>query len=288
MWQRECRLTRADKCFLGSEGESTKIGMRSFSEEKPSLAGGYKFQRSKLGQYVESSPLLKAARAGALGSWNTLSGVLTPSFVQNALGQSAYDAAQQTRALGAARGMATTNQNLAQEVLARKDAQLNTLGQIQGLQTGGLNQLLGVQGANVGTFSQLNNPILAYLGNLFGGNQQAQIAQAGINAQANAASDAKTSDLIGGAISSVGSIAGAAALSDERLKTKIKETGIVTEKGVPWKTFEYITRPGVKFIGAMAQDVEAKDPESVRTDPVTGIKTVGFKYFPIQLTKEAA
>lgn len=81
---------------------------------------------------------------------------------------------------------------------------------IQGLQTGGLNQLLGVEGGKVGAFSQLQNPILGYLGNLFSGNQSASVAGSQISAQQGAAGDAKMGSSIGGALSAVGSIAAVA------------------------------------------------------------------------------
>jgi len=84
------------------------------------------------------------------------------------------------------------------------------LGQEQGMQTAGLNQLLGVGNAATSQFGSLTNPVLGYLGNLFSGNQQAAISQAQINAQQNAAGQAKTGSSIGGGLSLIGSIAGIA------------------------------------------------------------------------------
>jgi hypothetical protein len=84
------------------------------------------------------------------------------------------------------------------------------LGQQQALQTGGLNQLLGVGNAATSQFGSLTNPVLGYLGNLFSGNQQAAISQAQINAQQDAAGQAKTGSSIGGGLSLIGSIAGIA------------------------------------------------------------------------------
>lgn len=84
------------------------------------------------------------------------------------------------------------------------------LGQEQGMQTAGLNQLLGVGNAATSQFGSLTNPILGYLGNLFSGNQQASISQAQINAQQDAAGQAKTGSSIGGGLSLIGSIAGIA------------------------------------------------------------------------------
>jgi hypothetical protein len=79
---------------------------------------------------------------------------------------------------------------------------------VQGLQSGGLNQLLGSEQANVGSFTGLENPILSYLSNLYTSNEQASIAQAQVNAQANQASQGKTGGAISGGIGAIGSIAG--------------------------------------------------------------------------------
>ena len=270
--------------------------MRSFGQERPDIKKGYTLQKNQLGQYVQSQPLLKTAQGGVLDFWGNMFGpnsALATGYANNiapiiasggALTPAGErDVAQATRASFADRGNVTGNQALGAELLNRESAQQNRLntalgqaGQIQGIETGGLNQLLGVQSGEVGTFSQLNNPILAYLGNLFGGNQQASIAQAQINQQANQANQAKTSDTIGQAISSVGTIAGAAAMSDERIKTKIRDTGVKTKDKIPFKVFEYATRPGVKFLGHTAQDVEKKRPDAVITDPVSGLKMVDF------------
>jgi hypothetical protein len=75
----------------------------------------------------------------------------------------------------------------------------------QTLQGNALNQLIGTAGAGVSAFGGLTNPILGYIGNLFGGNQQAQIAQAQINAQVNQAASSKAA----GGASAAGSVAGA-------------------------------------------------------------------------------
>jgi len=145
---------------------------------------------------------------------------------------------------------------------------------IQGLQSGGLSQLTGTLGAGVNAFSGLTNPMLSYLSNLFGGNLQARIAQAGINQQGNIANENKNAGLIGGLISSLGSVASGIAMSDERLKTKVKDTGLKDESGIALKTFEFKTKPGVRYLGRMAQDVEKKLPDQVLTDPVSGVKAV--------------
>ena len=73
--------------------------------------------------------------------------------------------------------------------------------------------------------------------------------------------------------------------SDERLKTKIKSTGLKTEDKVPIKTFEYKTNPGVPWVGVMAQDVLKKKPDAVYTDPVSGIKMIAPEFAPIRIGK---
>jgi hypothetical protein len=151
----------------------------------------------------------------------------------------------------------------------------------QGLQTGGLNQLLGVQQGNVGTFSALTNPVLNYLSQLFGGNLTARIAQAQVNQQGNIANQNKTSSTIGDVAQVAGSALGAVALSDERLKRKIRDTGVKTAEGIPVKTWEYRTRPGVRYMSPVAQDIEKKAPEAVYTDPLSSIKLIDIARFPI-------
>jgi hypothetical protein len=146
-------------------------------------------------------------------------------------------------------------------------------GTTQGLETGGINQLLGTAQAQSNVFSQLTNPILSYLSNLFGENLQAQ-------SQAQLAGGNKSSGIAGGGISAIGSIIGAVlpliAGSDERIKTKIRSTGIRSPSGIELKTYEFKTRPGVAFLGPMAQDVEKKKKSAVLRDPVTGLKYVDF------------
>ena len=217
--------------------------------------------------------------------------------------EASREAAQYSRTVGAQQyGAGESRQlgNLSNEILNRQSARearyntalgqyTGTQGAIQGLQSGGLNQLLGVAQGSQNVYSGLTNPILSYLGNLFSNNLQGRIAQAQINQQGNIANDNKTSGLISGALSSIGSVAGAAALSDERVKMKISDTGLKTPEGVPMSTWEYQTRPGVRFLGVTAQDLEKKLPEKVLTDPVSGIKFVtGFPIIQISPMKEEA
>ena len=62
--------------------------------------------------------------------------------------------------------------------------------------------------------------------------------------------------------------------SDETLKDKIKD--IETKHvDVEWKNFELISEPGVKRSGVVAQELEKKHPEFVRTDD-KGLKSVAY------------
>jgi hypothetical protein len=89
-------------------------------------------------------------------------------------------------------------------------------GQVQGLTQADIAQRyaipLSVASAAVSNFSGLTNPILAYLGNLFSGNQQASTQAALGNSQAGAANKAGQSSLAGAGIGAIGSIAGAVIL----------------------------------------------------------------------------
>lgn len=62
-------------------------------------------------------------------------------------------------------------------------------------------------------------------------------------------------------------------MSDERLKTDIDRVG-ETPEGIPVKTFRYKGSP-MMHLGMMAQDVEKKRPEAVRTTP-SGYKAVNY------------
>lgn len=183
-------------------------------------------------------------------------------------------------------GLAQLIQGLTSQDVATRSG---LAGSIQNLQSGGLNQLLGVQSGNVSGFSQLTNPMLSYLSNLFSGNLQSRIAQAQINQQGNIANQNKMGGAAGGAISAIGSIAPLLMMSDERMKTKIKDAGVKTAEGIPLKTWEYKTNPGKRFLSPLAQDVEAKLPERVLTDPVSGVKFItGFPVVEVSPLKRKA
>jgi hypothetical protein len=263
MREKRCRLSKADKWFMGGGGGGgSDIDMRKFKEELPDINLGYKNQFEQLGGFRSGDPFLSVAGPQAL-DWfqNRLPDMLAqfPEFgkeiqgYQSQLGgflgapggafetaasggalskQMGRDVSQQFRNLNEAGGNVRGVGSLGQELLNRDmyrqqryntaltqssgglqqmagftGQRANLLGQEQSLETGGLNQLLGVGQAGVSQFGALTNPILSYLSSLFGGNQQASIAQAQIGAQQDAASKAGTGSAIGGGISAIGSIA---------------------------------------------------------------------------------
>ena len=71
--------------------------------------------------------------------------------------------------------------------------------------------------------------------------------------------------------------------SDETLKDNIKEID-VKHTDVNWKNFELKSEPGIKRAGVVAQELEVKHPEFVRTAS-DGIKSVA--YIDLLITKIA-
>ena len=71
--------------------------------------------------------------------------------------------------------------------------------------------------------------------------------------------------------------------SDKALKDNIKEID-TKHVDVKWKNFELISEPGVKRSGVIAQELEAKHPEFIRTDK-DGLKSVA--YIDLLITKIA-
>ena len=181
---------------------------------------------------------------------------------------------------GLGTGLAGAEQALRSSDIAQRTG---LAGAIQNLQSGGLNQLLGTAQGSQGVFSGLTNPILGYLGNLFSNNMQGRIAQAQINQQGNIAGDNKMAGSVGGVISAIGPILGAVMMSDERVKQGIKKTNLSTPEGVPLKTFTYKTNPKKRFLGVVAQDLEKIIPNTVITDPTSGVKFVPERFMPIEI-----
>jgi hypothetical protein len=287
MLQKQCRLSLVDKFFGGSGGGGAPNP--NITPELRNIYKGFNTQTvPTFNNFVQGQPLLSTAQGGALDFFNQISPVLQQTFGSQIspvlesggalTAEQGRDVTQATRAAFAARGNIGGNQAIGAELLNRDQYRqqrfnqaLGQAGQIQGLETGGLNQLTGVEQAETSSFATLANPLYGLFENAQNAATQLQIA-----------SENKNAGLAGGAISSIGSIAGAAiGASDERLKENILDTGETTPEGIPIKTFTFYTDPNkVRYIGVMAQDVEKVDPSNVITDPVSGIKFVPPKYFP--------
>jgi hypothetical protein len=200
----------------------------------------------------------------------------------------AYRQDQATRARFAASGTTGSNPSIFTEALNREQYGRQRLnerrafaGQVQQMGTSNAAQMgalwrpggsFAPYQAGIGIGQAVTNPLLQYGSDLFSSNQSAagQESIAGANKSAGTA---------GGIMSTIGSIAGAAAMfaSDQRLKKKIKDTGLKTIEGIPIKEGEYKTDPEKKrFRFVMAQDVEKKVPQAVSTDSVTGMKFVDY------------
>jgi len=191
---------------------------RQWWQGEPLLSGAHDFALTSLqnvGQLIAPLQNLSGSQQGIYQSLLPIlqsQGALTP--------EQGRDVDQATRAAFAARGNAVGNQALGAELLNRDQYRRQRFGEalgqslglsgsisglesgIQGLQTGALNQALGTEQAQVGTFASLINPLLSYGSNLGESNQNA--AAAGSIAGSN-----KQSGLIGGGISVLGSIAAA-------------------------------------------------------------------------------
>jgi hypothetical protein len=245
--------------------------MRNFGSELGDIKKGYKFQMGQFGKFADQWGFLDPG--GYLKGILASQGRLSPEELR--------DVSQYSRTQGQSQyGFGDSRQAgaFANEVLNRSNARWQRYQQAS--QTG-LQQLL----SNVGAYTGLTNPILSYLSNLFGGNLQASIAQSQINQQGAIANDQKQLGAIKTGLEGAGSIIGGIAMSDERLKTKIKDVGISIPEGIPLKKFEYRTRPGVQFIGVMAQDVLKIRPDLVISDPVSGTKMVHSSLAPIQISR---
>jgi hypothetical protein len=81
-----------------------------------------------------------------------------------------------------------------------------------------------------------------------------------------------------GAIAQLG-MTGAAAFSDERLKTNIIREEAHALPGVPYATWEYLAWPGRRYRGVIAQDLEKVAPELVLKTP-DGIRLVNYAGLP--------
>lgn len=192
---------------MGGGGSSSGTSIQPITTDQ--LKQFYGFQSGQFGKYKQDQPLLKSAETNALGFNNQLFGAGSPLQNLWSLSDAEKRNVDQSTLTGGGAGsdygMANSKGTVASEVLGREDFMLQRAGQLQGLATGGLNQEIGVQGAETGTFSQLMNPILQVpMANL-----QGQIAQAQINQQSQQAGQSKAAGGISAGVSVLGSVAAA-------------------------------------------------------------------------------
>jgi len=220
---------------------SALLNRDSYRQNRYSTALG---QMLGIGQSVEG--IDNAAMQRALGYQGALSGIDTTAL---------------QRAQGYAGSQYALGQAPFQNALALAQGR-------QGLSAEAQRQLYGAEAGPISAYGSLLNPVGTNVSDVIGYNLNAQNA-------ANTASANKTGSTIGGIGSAAGGILGGLAMSDERLKTNITDTGERTPEGIPIKTFEYTIKPGERYRGVIAQDVEKVLPDSVVT--VMGIKFVrGF------------
>lgn len=182
-------------------------------------------QRKAYRGFFDTEPLLSGARDYALGNLDKIGTLTDPLFktfqaLQPILESQGALTPEQTHAQDqqiysnlASQGMATTSPATFEAALNRDQYRrqrfnealtqaMGTAGGIQGLQSGMVSQLLGPEAAAVGAYSTLMNPILSYMSDLNSSNQNAAAAQ-------SVAGGNKSSGLIGGATSLLGSVASA-------------------------------------------------------------------------------
>jgi alkylated DNA nucleotide flippase Atl1 len=194
---------------LQSGGALTGQQLRDVNQQTlaNASAAGSAFSPGTLGTEAVNAQREREARfSNYLGMGQSTAGTLGALRGEqaNIYGQQAGIRGEQGNLLGQQAGVYGQQGNL----LGQEASTVGGLsGLVQGLQSGGLNQLLGAEQANVGSFTGLENPILSYLSNLYTSNEQASIAQAQINEQAQQASAGKSGGIVSGGIGALGAIA---------------------------------------------------------------------------------
>jgi hypothetical protein len=176
MFQKPCRLTLADKYFMGGGGS---VDVPSTSMAIGETTRG--FQRDVVPayrQFAQHEPLLREARNLGLGAIRGISPYLTdvlshpydlPPELRNMATQSARGAFQ-------ARGNVLGNQAIGAEILNRENARQQRINQAL-LQSGQAEQLaIQPEQAQIGAFSSLMNPLYGLAAAQLGAQTQAGIA----------------------------------------------------------------------------------------------------------------
>jgi hypothetical protein len=181
---------------------------RKWWQGQPLLKGAEQYALGNLRNIGQlTSPLMDVYRSQLQPILST-GGALTPEMQRTA-----EQAALQEQS---AAGMAHTNQAIASQLLNReqyRQQRFNTALQqamgitsgIQGLQSGQLNQAIGTEQGMVSPFVQLASPIIGYGQDYFNTLYNAQAAQ-------NISGGNKSSGLMGGGLSAIGSIGGGIAM----------------------------------------------------------------------------
>ena len=176
---------------------------------------------------------------------------------------------EQSRLAGLARDQATfTNASRGQQFDLQNQARANYLNEAYTNRNQGLNEILSLMSG-----SQIQNPNFMPGGN----NNIATTDYAGLVQQNYANKMAQYNSTMGGILGLGGSLGGAMIMaSDERVKKDIQKVG-KTDDGQNLYTFRYKDEPASAPIrmGLMAQEVEKKKPEAVKTGK-DGVKRVNL------------
>jgi hypothetical protein len=261
---------------------------RSIGQEWPQIQNLFKSTFGQpggtgglLGSYSASQPWVAALDQflpGLSAAWGPISSVLESGGNLPGSQQLAADRItnEQTAADQASRGMATTTSAPDIAFANREQAKQNRFQNYLGMAGNLITEMISPQIAKVQEYTGLTSPLLGYASNLFAGNQAAQQQQQQSNLN-------KGAGTISGVESIVGDVLGGVAMSDEKLKEKIKDTGGKGPEGIPIKTFAYKGDPSKqRFIGYVAQDVEKKSPGSVVRMP-GGMKGVRSPFLPMPI-----
>jgi hypothetical protein len=225
-----------------------------------------------------------AARASAARGVNPNSGAALAMQNQNMLGLSA----------GRAQAMTGARQQAEQMGWARR-LDVTGLGRgLSGASTAAYSGATGAGSAGMGTSMAPGSAYSADMargaGTIMGG-QSLNVQGMGnvLSAQTSAYNTGvnASGEMIGGLVSGAGKL-GAAALpyimSDTRLKQNIKQVGVDKRTKLPLYEFSYKSSPHKRYRGVMAQDVETKYPDAVKTMP-NGYKAVNYHALGMDLVE---
>lgn len=188
MYQKQCRLTIADKYYGGGGPTGDQFYLRNLSKEWPQIKKGYGFQQAQYRQYRGDEPILKELYPGAIdyfkGGPSPLLKELQGQALEDVRNRGALTAGQEgdvrtsTLATAGAMGLGNTPGTLGTELLNREKYREQREQTARGFATGveGMSMAdiaqrfqipQNVLQGGVSTFGQLTNPILDYLSKAF-------------------------------------------------------------------------------------------------------------------------